>query len=420
MTIDKLPDEILITIFKKLEQVELCNILRVNQKFHILALDILSGLIINHDYSLKNDTDLINQITQVKKCFINCGTSEWTSKIAIVNRLKNHLSQEGNDDQNYNRKNKDSSRRNKSIIVNLLPQFKGVCFVHQDTNFLKTLLKHMFEFCTAIESIAFVDINLSDDHIKYIPGRILREVHDIRIVGCERITNDSLKHIGTYSKKLIYLNLEDCFHVSDEGLLHILKSCTNIKSLNLSGTCVTNINMCSISVYCRYLKSLKVARCRKLTGEGFGGTTEDFRYLEYLNISSNYEGITDKGIQILVRKCTSLTYLDISNSSNITDISILTIADCCQKLQEFLAKGCVRITQEGLIYLVRKNNNLRALNIDEISISNRLLFAIADNCPDLLKLSINKNLDVKEGIKYMYLKCPKLQIFPDYFHYYIF
>ena len=420
MTFDKLPDEILITIFKKLGQVELCNILRVNKKFHILALDISSGLIINHDFSLTNDTDLIDQVTQIKKCFINCGTSEWTSKMAIVNRLKDHLPQEGNDVQNYDRKNKDSSRRKKSIVVNLLPQFKGVCFVHQDANFLKRLLKHMFEFCAAIESIAFVDINLSDDHMKYIPGRILREIHDIRIIGCERITNDSLKHIGIYSNKLINLNLEDCFHVSDEGLLHILKSCTDIKSLDLSGTCVTNIGMCSISVYCRYLKSLKVARCRKLTGEGFGGTTEDFRYLEYLDISSNYEGITDKGIQILVRKCISLTYLDISNSSNITDISILTIADCCPKLQEFLAKGCIRITQEGLIYLVRKNNNLMTLNIDEISITNHLLFAIANNCPNLIKLSINKYLNIKEGIKYIHLKCPKLQIFPDNYYYDIF
>ena len=129
----------------------------------------------------------------------------------------------------------------------------------------------------------------------------MKNLQRLAITGCERITNNATKFIGTYCTKLRRLNLRDCCHISDMGLLHIVKNSPDIRGIELSGTSVTNIGICSVSDYCCHLKSLILSRCRKLTGEGFDSITEAFKQLEYLNISSNYEGITDKGIQILVR-----------------------------------------------------------------------------------------------------------------------
>ena len=412
MIIDLLPNEILQKIFRKLTQLDLGNVLLVNKKFHYVAFDVLNGWPINHGSYLENDHEILFKLKQVKRITTDCGTNERISQIVIVNKKKNsslpnEFKEHGAD--------QDSSRKNKSIIVNLLPQFKGVHFVHQDAQFIKKLLTLMFEFCTNVENIAFVDINLTDDHMKYLPDQIVKNLQSLQIIGCERITNDAIKLIGMHCAKLRYLNLRDCFHISDMGLLHIVKNSPNIRGMELTGTCVTNIGICSVSDYCHHLKILIISRCRKLTGEGFGFITEAFKNLEYLNMSANYEGITDKGIQILTRKCNALKHLDISDSSSITDISIFTIADSCKNLTILIAEGCIRVTQQGVIYLVTKCNKLKTLNISGISISDQVLFVIADNCQNLVILNIGTHRNYPwEGIKYVMKKLPHIQILPEY------
>ena len=410
MTIDVLPNEIWLKIFKKLNSTDLDNLLFVNKRFHSLAFEISNNLVINHDSSLKNDYEVLERIRHYKEVFVRCGTNDRISKIVIVNKTKNvNYCPETNDPGNYG-----DSIKSKFMLVNLIPQFRGLYFIHQEANFLNELMKVTFEFCYNIQSITFIDINLTDDHLKYISERIMKRIQYFKIIGCDRITNDALKYIGMQCDKLEYLNLKDCFHISDTGLYNVVKKSPAIKYLELSGTCISNIGICLISQYCPNLKSMIISRCRKLTGEGFQDAQEGFKCLENLNISSNHERMTDKGIAILVQKCVELNCLDISYSPNLTNISVFSIADCCKTLTVFIAKECPYITEEAVIYLVRKHHSLETINISELKISNHLLIAIADNCPNLVDLNIKRSLPAshyQEGIRYIVKKCAQLQTF---------
>ena len=410
MTIDVLPNEIWLKILKKLNSTDLDNLLFVNKRFHSLAFEISNNLVINHDSSLKNDYEILEKIGQYKEVFVKCGTNDHISKVLIVNKTKNvNYCPETNDLGNYG-----DSRKSKFMLVNLIPQFRGLYFIHQEANFLNELMKVTFEFCCNIRSITFIDINLTDDHLKYISERIMKRIQYFKIIGCDRITNDALKYIGMQCVKLEYLNLKDCFHISDTGLFCIIKTSPAIKYLELSGTCISNVGICLISQYCPDLKSMIISRCRKLTCEGFQDAQEGFKCLEHLNISSNHERMTDKGIVILVQKCVELKCLDISHSPNLTNISVFSIADCCKTLTVFIAKECPNITEEAVSYLVRKHHTLETINISELKISNHLLITIANNCPNLVDLNIKRSLPeshYQEGIRYIVKKCAQLRTF---------
>ena len=410
MDIDVLPNEIWLKILKKLNSTDLDNLLFVNKRFHSLAFEISSNLVINHDSSLKNDNEILERIRHYKEIFVKCGTNDHISKVLIVNKTKSYdYCQETNDRGNFA-----DSRKSKSMLVNLIPQFRGMYFIHQDASFLNELMKVIFEFCYNVQSITFIEINLTDDHLKYISERIMKRIQYFKIIGCDRITNNALKYIGMQCDKLEYLNLKDCFHISDTGLFYIIKKSPAIKYLELSGTCISNIGICLISQYCPDLKSMIISRCRKLTCEGFQDAQQGFKCLEHLNISSNHERMTDKGIVILVQKCVELKCLDISHSPNLTNISVFSIADCCKTLTAFIAKDCPNITEEAVIYLVRKHHTLETINISKLKISNHLLITIANNCPNLVDLNIKKSFSVRhyqEGIQYIVKKCVKLEIF---------
>ena len=410
MTIDVLPNEIWLEILKKLNPTDIDNLLFVNKRFHSLAFEISSNLVINHDFSLKNDDKILERIRHYKEVFVKCGTNDHISNIVIVNKTKNvNHCPNANDPGNHG-----DLRKSKLMLINLIPQFRGLYFIHQEANFLNALMKVTFEFCHNIQSITFIDINLIDDHLKYIPERIIKRIQYLKIVGCDRITNDALKYIGTYCDRLEYLNLKDCFHISDTGLLFIVKKSPAIKFLELSGTCISNIGICIISQYCPDLKSMIISRCRKLTGEGFQAAKEGFKCLEHLDISSNHERMTDKGIIILVQKCAELNYLDISHSPSLTNISVFSIADCCNNLTVFIAEECPNIAEEAVIYLIRKHHALKTISISELKMSNHLLITIADNCPNLVDLNIKRSLPeshYQEGIRYIVKKCAQLRTF---------
>ena len=411
MTVDSLPNEIWLQIIKKLNLLDLGNLLLVNKNLHYLAVGVSKIITINHDLSLVNDFQILEQISHIKKVFMQCGTNECISSVAVVNKTQNS---KYCPESNYPEYLHGGTGHNKLLVVNLLPQLKLTHFAHQDGYFMKILIETIFAFCFATERISFIDVSLQNDHMKYIPERIMRKIHGINLCGCDRITNDALNYIGMYSEKLKYINLTDCLNISDKGLLDIIKYCPAIEYLDLSSTLVTNIGICSTSHYCRGLLSLSISQCMKLTCEGFVDTTEGFKNLEKLNLSSNYERITDKGISILARKCTGLTCLDITYSFNITDISIFSIANRCEKLSVLIARKCPNITEEGIIYLVRKRPKLKVLDISEIEISNRLLFAIADNCSNMEHLNMKKSLPedhYQEGYSYILENCALLKTF---------
>ena len=120
MTIDLLPNEIWLKILKKLNPTDIDNLLFVNKRFHSLVFEISSNLVINHDFSLKSDYEILERIRHYKEVFVKCGTNDHISNIVIVNKTKNvNHCPNANDSGNYG-----DLRKSKLMLINLIPQFR--------------------------------------------------------------------------------------------------------------------------------------------------------------------------------------------------------------------------------------------------------------------------------------------------------
>ncbi|KAH7315762.1 hypothetical protein KP509_21G064500 [Ceratopteris richardii] len=72
--------------------------------------------------------------------------------------------------------------------------------------------------------------------------------------------------------------------------------------------------------------------------------------------------ITDAGVVDLVSKATSLQHLNIGGTF-ITDISIIAISKCCQRLKILNLWGCRHVTGNGLLALTNGCPNLLSINV---------------------------------------------------------
>ena len=407
--IELLPNEVLRKILENLEPSNVINMLFVSQRFHTIAFDIINALVINYDSTISGDAEMLRTIQRYKSVTEQSRTNTWIQTVIFVNRMKNPF-------HSLKQLLPGSGlpitwTTGKLLVVNLFPQFKGLTFVHQVTKFLSELIAQVFDFCTNVEHINFTDINITDSQVKYIPERILTNLISLQVNKCERITNHAMAFICKWSTKLQYLSLDECTNISDTGILHTVKCCPEIHTIKLCGTSITKLGVCSISEYCLKIKVLLLQECKRICSEDFGDISKKFKCLEELDISSNGEFITDKAIQTLVTRCTTLTHFNISESFSVTDIALFAIADHCKMLSCLKLRRCTNVTQNGIVYVIRKCNYLRDMNISGIyNISDTSLFAIANHCKALVKLNIQDCTKVtQEGIKYLLVNCSRLK-----------
>ncbi|CAI9758815.1 unnamed protein product [Fraxinus pennsylvanica] len=72
--------------------------------------------------------------------------------------------------------------------------------------------------------------------------------------------------------------------------------------------------------------------------------------------------ITDKGVVQMISKATSLQHLNLGGTF-ITDLSMFAIANSCPHLETIVLWGCRRITENGLVALVKKCHKLESINV---------------------------------------------------------
>lgn len=100
--------------------------------------------------------------------------------------------------------------------------------------------------------------------------------------------------------------------------------------------------------------------------------------------SNAARGVTDFGLKAIARGCSSLTGLSLWNLSSVSD--------------------------EGLIEITNECHQLEKLDLCKVNISNKSLVAIANNCPNLTELSIESCSNIgDEGLQAIGQRCRKLK-----------
>lgn len=183
----------------------------------------------------------------------------------------------------------------------------------------------------------------------------------------EDVTSETIRHLRTF-KRIVYLNLRYCRHVTDEALLSLkhlplrylslfhccritdigLLNLTKDKSvcqstlqyINISGTKITDNTLYNLKTL--PLRYLIMDNCYNITDHGL----INLKSLPLIHLSLHYcMNITDGGMLYL--KTLPLQYLDIGNT-RVTDVGLMYLKDL--QLEHLELLGC-DITDRGIYYI---------------------------------------------------------------------
>ena len=157
------------------------------------------------------------------------------------------------------------------------------------------------------------------------------------------VTDRGMFTFATYcnATALTRLDISACRKIGDDGVMGIAERMTNLTDLNLY-------------------------YCNKITDRGCLGVTHNLWRLERLVLCDLYQ-ITDRSFHfdregdgrpaVDAHMLESITALDITDCSRVTDFGLASISARCTNITELKLSGLTRLTERGAELLVREPIN---------------------------------------------------------------
>ncbi|MFA6119509.1 MAG: hypothetical protein WCT85_00285 [Parachlamydiales bacterium] len=193
--------------------------------------------------------------------------------------------------------------------------------------------------------------------------------------------------------------------LTDKGISNIAKYCPNLEMLDLQGDYITDLGVEIISLNCPCLRFLSLD-------------------------ATNHGLISDTGLSFLINNSKKLKGLSLCNHYNITKLGFksfeekLNLEFSCfsyntafdydeeEQLIELNGFGC---DDEKLLEIIKNvpfPSLIKKIYISfEPLLSEKAIFYIAENCPNLTSLLISNNILTDEGLLALSQNCKNLEVF---------
>ncbi|KAH9523499.1 F-box protein of unknown function [Bulinus truncatus] len=180
-------------------------------------------------------------------------------------------------------------------------------------------------------SMANVKTSLVESMLKFCPN--------LKKISLENIpvTEQLLINLGVNSPYLEVLNLCMCVGTTARGLSSIFENCTSLTQLNIAWT---------------YMSEQDVKTVCQILPEQLKG----------LDISGNREKLNDQDVEMVCSRCPNLQDLDLSDSTEITNVTIDLISEHLKKLQKISFSRCYALSPSCLVNLTCLRD-LRVINV---------------------------------------------------------
>lgn len=189
-------------------------------------------------------------------------------------------------------------------------------------------------------------------------------IKELDLSGAHRITDVGLIKLTNKMPHLKILSLKNASHITEIGLHHVVQRCSKLLNLNLD-------------------------QCHGISGHCFAALGQHARGLLKLSLSGCMQ-ITPWSFSVIFQGCKLLTELDLSFSS-VTDkeIAVLLLGNsCCTNIKVLNLKGCIKISDSGILALSKGLSNLTTFTLSRndmvtTNVTDVSLLAISDYCPGL-------------------------------------
>lgn len=351
--VHKLPDEILVKVFRYLNVKELVLMERVCHRWHTVALSSwqsLKRLSFQHTFSCFRGELLTDKIfnailrrgcRELKYLDVSACSRFLTdfavSLISIRCKKLTHLDVSG-----------------MSVSIQSLKKLSENCKMLQWIrlqrcyNIGEKALWWLFHSCPDLQ---FIDVDrntrVTGQCFYVLGGKLTTAL----LGGCTKLTDKGMKLLATRSPDLTVLDISCCVSITDNGLQGLVSNCVHLKQLTLE-SCGRSVTPCGLFQLSRLqaLEKLDLSMNSAVNDYVLGAIARQCQYLRELDINSCRGGITDVGIQCLA----ACGYLSVLNISYITELTSDGISQLAQigTLKKLIARYCIGVAAEGFVAVV--------------------------------------------------------------------
>ncbi|KAF4978420.1 hypothetical protein FZEAL_5184 [Fusarium zealandicum] len=207
------------------------------------------------------------------------------------------------------------------------------------------------------KNITEQSINAIAEHCKRLQG--------LNISGCESISNESMISLAQNCKYIKRLKLNECSQLQDDAINSFAENCPNILEIDLHQCSrIGNSPITSLMVKGNCLRELRLASCDLIDDEAFLSLPHGrmFEHLRILDLTSCVR-LTDAAVQKIISVAPRLRNLVLAKCRNITDAAVYAIAKLGKNLHYVHLGHCGNITDEGVKRLVQNCNRIRYIDL---------------------------------------------------------
>ncbi|KAK1675037.1 F-box domain-containing protein [Colletotrichum godetiae] len=207
------------------------------------------------------------------------------------------------------------------------------------------------------EHITDVSILTIAEHCKRLQG--------LNISGCRLITNDSMMQLAENCRFIKRLKLNDCAQLQDNAILAFAENCPNILEIDLHQCAqIGNEPITALIAKGQSLRELRLAGCELIDDSAFLTLppAKTYDHLRILDLTSCAR-LTDQSVQKIIDSAPRLRNLVLAKCRNITDVAVNAISKLGKNLHYLHLGHCNHITDEAVKRLVQQCNRIRYIDL---------------------------------------------------------
>ncbi|RSL72999.1 hypothetical protein CEP51_011813 [Fusarium floridanum] len=208
------------------------------------------------------------------------------------------------------------------------------------------------------------DKNITEQSITAIAEHCKR-LQGLNISGCENISNESMIALANNCRYIKRLKLNECAQLQDDAIHAFANNCPNILEIDLHQCSrIGNGPVTSLMVKGNCLRELRLANCDLIDDDAFLSLPagRHFEHLRILDLTSCMR-LTDAAVQKIIDVAPRLRNLVLAKCRNITDAAVHAISKLGKNLHYVHLGHCGNITDEGVKKLVQNCNRIRYIDL---------------------------------------------------------
>ncbi|SPN98717.1 related to protein GRR1 [Cephalotrichum gorgonifer] len=192
-----------------------------------------------------------------------------------------------------------------------------------------------------------------------------KRLQGLNISGCHNVSNESMIELAKACRYIKRLKLNGCHQLRDEAIQAFADNCRNILEIDLHECInVSNAPITSLFLQGQALRELRLAGCELVSDSAFlslppNRTYENLRILDLTACTR----LTDAAVQKIIDVAPRLRNVVLSKCRNITDVAVHAISKLGKNLHYIHLGHCGQITDEAVKRLVHSCNRIRYIDL---------------------------------------------------------